>query len=275
MEEHAGLSLDDGVECAAGAVGDDRPAGRLGLKRRDAKILLAWQDVGPASGKEVGQVIVGHAAQESDVGMRQGLQRGPVSPVASDDQRQPQLVEGAHGQVNPLVGDQAGDDEVIVVVGGGGAEAGGVHRRVDDDRVAAIIAADAGLYFGRDGDKVIHPLGGPIVPAAQERDDWTQCGLEGRRQRLAGGVGLEIPDVPRGSQAVAYVDCSAGSHAVTEAGFVAQHQVVAREIESGKGQGVEGQVGLVVAVDARQVGHPGGADVPGAVGRGHSLAPVH
>jgi hypothetical protein len=185
------------------------------------------------------------------------------------------LVKGVYGQVNPLVGNQARDDEVVIIVGGGGAEAGSVHRRVDDDRVAAIVAADAGLYFGRDGDKVVHPLGSPIVPTAQKRDDGTQRGLEGRRQRFAGSVGLEIPDVPRGSQAVTNVDCSAGAHAVTKAGFVAQHQVIAGEVQLGKGQRVERQVGLVAAVDARQVVHPGGANVPGAEGRGHPLAPVH
>ena len=123
MEKDARLSLDNRVECTAATAGNHRPADCLSLYRRDAEVFHPRQDVCPASREQIRQVFVGHPAQEGDCGACQCLQRCPVPSIPGDDQRQPQLIEGPHRQVNPPVGDQAGDDEVVVVVGGGGAEA--------------------------------------------------------------------------------------------------------------------------------------------------------
>ena len=44
VEEHAGLTVHDGLERAAGREGHDRPAARLRLDRRDPEILFAGED---------------------------------------------------------------------------------------------------------------------------------------------------------------------------------------------------------------------------------------
>ena len=68
-----------------------------------------------------------------------GLQLGPVAAIAEDQQRQAELVEGLHGQIDPLVGDQPAAGQVVVArLAAGRREALHVHRRVDDVAVAAV-----------------------------------------------------------------------------------------------------------------------------------------
>ncbi len=107
MEEGSGHTLGDGVERAARRIGDDRPPRRLRLDRSDAEVLLAGEDEGAASGQQPDAFLVGHTAEESHVWPCQRLELGPIAAIAGDDKWQAERREGADGQVDPLVRDEA------------------------------------------------------------------------------------------------------------------------------------------------------------------------
>ena len=277
LEKEARLPLDHIVQGAPAGIGDDGPPGGHGLHGRDAKVLQAGKEKGAAAGHQAGQIGVGHAPEEAHVGPGESLQVGPVAALAGDPQRQPQPIQRLYGQVDTLVGDEARDDQEVVplLTAGDGRQVGRVDRRIDDRRLAAVEVADTGLDLSGDGGKGVDAVGGRPLPALQPAQEGAHQAPGQAADLLAPDVGIVVPHKARRGQTVADVPGARGqAHTQAKGTLVGNDQVKAPQLQPAKGQGIEQQVGLMVAIDPRQAVHPGGADVPGAVGRGHGLRPI-
>ena len=281
VEQFAADAGENGVERAAAGKGDDGAPAAHGFDGCNAEIFQPRKEEGAAAGEQIAHLLARLAAQEVDVGRGPRLQRREVAPAAHDDQFfLRQAAKGFDRQVDAFVGDETADNEVVVshhLIALKG-EVIQIHRWEDDGAVAAIDRADARLHFAADGDKVVHALCGGQVPLAQLRQQRAQQPARRAADLLALAVDVVLPQEAGGRQAIADVHGAApvalGAHAVAEAAFVAQDQVVATEVHLLKGQRVEGEVLLVMRGDARQPLHETGADVPGAVAVGHVLRGV-
>ncbi len=146
---------------------------------------------------------------------------------------------------------------------------------MDDRRLAPVKAADAVGHDRRVGDQPIDAAGATHVPALQRAEDRGQRRAGGRVQPLATGVVGGGPGEAHGAVAVADVARAGRRDDVLGEGAARRDdQVVAAQIEPREGDRIERQVRLVVAHDPRQPLHEGGADRPGAIGRGHPRAVV-
>src|SRR6266852_2092880 len=78
LEQHAGPTIDDGVQRATTSVGNDRPTAGVGLQRRDAEILFARKDQRAAARVELLQLVVCDAPDELDIAPCSSAQRRQI-----------------------------------------------------------------------------------------------------------------------------------------------------------------------------------------------------
>ena len=78
LDEHAGFAVDDGLERAAAAERDHRPAAGLRLERHDAEVLLAGQQRGDRRAVEIANLFVRAPAEELRRRRRRTLRAAPA-----------------------------------------------------------------------------------------------------------------------------------------------------------------------------------------------------
>ncbi len=123
---------------------------------------------------------------------------------------------------------------------------------------------------------MIDTLSGGIVPAAEQPRHQPRRQPHTRPEILARQVTCQVPDVACRGQAITDVQgVRAGARAVTESALIAQHHVIAGQVQPRKSQRVERQVALVMVMDARQTVQPGDTDVPITVRVRHQVRGVH
>ena len=114
VEEDAGLAVDHRLAHAALVQGDDRPAGGLGLDGGDPELLGRGDDERARARQEARRLGIADAAGEAHRRPGHPLQAARVGAVADDQQRQAQLVERPHRDVDALVRHQLGEHDVGV-----------------------------------------------------------------------------------------------------------------------------------------------------------------
>src|SRR5690349_24271576 len=113
MEQHSRLAVAHRVEGAATGQRHDRSACRVRLERREAEVLLTWQDECTAALEPRRGFAVGEPAGELHRRTGERLKRLALRPVADDDERQPERGAGTHREVDPLVRVEPRYDEEI------------------------------------------------------------------------------------------------------------------------------------------------------------------
>jgi hypothetical protein len=122
---------------------------------------------------------------------------------------------------------------------------------------------------------MVNAVGGQPVVLAQKGQEGGQPGAGQAAEVFLLGVLVVAPDVARRRQAVADVHrLRPGDDAVAEAALVAQHHVVAAQVELLEGERVEREVELLLAVGEGQAVDERRADVPLAPVGGHARAVV-
>src|SRR5207248_5815128 len=112
--EASSLALDDRLERAATAAGDDRSTRRLALDGGDPELLDRGEDERPGALEDLGDARVGQAAGELDRRAGEAAQVPGGGAVTDDDQRQAEAVEGLDRDVDLLVRHELGDHRVVV-----------------------------------------------------------------------------------------------------------------------------------------------------------------
>lgn len=255
VEEEACLALADGLERAAGAQGQDGRPGGLRLHGHDAEVFHSREEEAFGAGVEAGQLGVGHAPEEGDVGWDGLAERAQEGAVPGDDEAFAKAPEGLDEDVGGFVGNQGAEPEPVVAWAlRGGGEAVDRDGWVDHGGLAAVDAADAIGDEGGVGHEAVDALGAAQVVAAQGRGEEAHGQATGQAGAAVVVVG-QIPEVAHGGVAVAEVaGVGRFADALDGAGLTADEQVEAREVPPAKGERHEGEVGLATAATLRQVG---------------------
>ena len=220
VEEDAGDPFDDGVERAAGPVGDDRAPRGHGLERDDAEILFAREKQAAAVLIEGLQIVRRGPAAELHCRTRHGAQPRLLGTTADDHEPAPEPRAGGDREIDALVGHELADREVEVAGRLPRDRIGlEIDRRKDDRAVATVDLGDAPRDEARIGDEMIDVGGGSDVPDAErwhgQRHEQTR---EPRSVRLVRMV--LIPQVAHRRVAIADVHrVRMGDDALRRAGF--------------------------------------------------------
>lgn len=211
VEERAGFGVDDGVEGAPGAAGDDGGVARLGFDGGDAEVFDLWVEEDAGAAHVVDESFVVGVVVEGDVGVgaRVGAQCSSCGPGPDDVEGDVQRGAGVDGEVDAFVGFEGADDEGAVGSFDAGvwAEAVGADGGVDDDGVSVVDGSDLGRDVVGVGDEPGDVCGGALVPFAEGVPEVVEpCGAESVFEGVADGVVVAaFPEVAGGGVAVAEV----------------------------------------------------------------------
>jgi hypothetical protein len=193
-------------------------------------------------GEDTRRLGVADAAGEADRRAGHPVQPTRVGAVADDQQRQAQLVEGPHRDLDALVRHQLGEDDVGVARRGR-REALDVDGRVQHGRLAPEVAGHAAFGRLRVGDVGVDALGRdpvPLPPALEHRAERRAPERAARGERLLACV----PRVAKRVVAIADVHgVLVGDDAVRPRARARDHEVVPAQVQRLHRGGVQRQQG--------------------------------
>ena len=257
LEETAGLTVFDGLEGAAFAVGDDGGATGLGFNWGDAEVFFGGKDECFGVLHLILEDFEGLVAHHRDVGLGYCFRLLKVGAIADDDELLVgHFVEGLNDQLDFLVGHHTRGGQVVVLFVLAASKGIDIDWRINDIGFAAVDFLDTPCDEAAVGDEVVNTVGRARIPDAHVVQDELGDGpLEAMvKTGLAQVLVREVPGVAYRAMHVGDVNLVwPRQDALCDAMRTRDDEVVVGDIELLDGNRHEGQIATVVLLGTRKL----------------------